>query len=107
MNYFLAAVGSIFITVITGLTWKLQKVEKDNIGLRLDLSIAEINNRTLDSALEELNILVESQRIAIDTFVPVTVTEVVTEYVPKYINVERGDCNDTHNYLDYLSTIKL
>lgn len=104
------AEGIIFVVMLTmTVTCKYEsnQIAADNSRLQVRLLSAKANSEVLSNALLENNAIIEAQRLKIKNFKPVTVTEVVTEYIPKYVNVERGDCNDTKNMLDVIRTIDI
>lgn len=100
-----AVIGTILITMLVMCNSDHSANEAEIAELRTKVVIMSANNDTLSRAIEDQNAIIEAQRIKIANFKPVTVTEVLTKYVPTYINVERGDCNDTKNMLDVIRTI--
>jgi len=85
-------------------------IDKSNIGdletelanAKLALSVANSNFEGCDKALTETNDLILANAIEYEEKLKKVKVITVEKVIPKYITLEKGDCNETSTVIDFV-----
>ena len=95
--------------LFTGLlTWgglnhiEVSQLRADNKDLRLELATAQSSFNNCDRALTQTNDLILSNAIDYQDRLDSVEIVYVDKIIPEYITLDKGDCNETSNILDFI-----